>query len=88
MKQLLHTCETGHYAWRRLVRRCCLAIALAVPLAAAERVDNVLAQMVPDNSVTLVGMRMEQLKSTPLFQKLIAQEKLPQLDDFALKLLR
>jgi hypothetical protein len=52
-------------------------------MLAAERVDNVLAQMVPDNSLVLVGMRMEQLKSTPLFQKLVAQEKLPQLDDFA-----
>jgi len=83
MKQHLHTRETGHCSWRSLVWRCGLAIALCVPLAAAERVDNVLAQMVPDNSVTLVGMRMEQLKSTPLFQKLIAQEKLPQLDDFA-----
>jgi hypothetical protein len=54
-----------------------------VPLRAAERVDNVLAQMVPDQSLALIGMRMEQLKSTPMFQKLLAQQKLPQLDDFA-----
>lgn len=54
-----------------------------VPLRAAERVDNVLAQMVPDKAVSLSGMRMEQLKSTPLFQRLIAQQKLPQLDQFA-----
>ena len=55
----------------------------SLSLPAAERVDNVLAQMVPDNSTTLVGMRMEQLKSTPLYQALVAQEKLPQLDQFA-----
>lgn len=53
------------------------------PLGAAERVDNVLARMVPANSVSLTGMRMDQLKQTPLFQKLIAQQKLPQLDQFA-----
>lgn len=49
----------------------------------AERVDNVLALMVPNATRTLVGMRMEQLKATPLFQKMIAQQKLPQLDQFA-----
>ena len=54
-----------------------------VPVLAAERVDNVLALMVPDSSTSLTGMRMEQLKSTPLFQKLVAQEKIPQLDQFA-----
>jgi hypothetical protein len=58
-----------------------LPVLVALP-ACAERVDNVLAQLVPDNSVTLIGMRMEQLKATPMFQKLIAQQKLPQLDQF------
>jgi hypothetical protein len=60
-----------------------LFLICAAPLLAAERVDNVLAQMVPDNTVTLIGMRMEQLKTTPLFQKMVAQEQLPQLDEFA-----
>src|ERR1700692_4173267 len=67
-------------------RGSCGALALllcAFPALAAERGDNVLARMVPDNSITLIGMRMEQLKSTPLFQKMVAQQKLPQLDDFA-----
>lgn len=58
-------------------------MSLAPGLVRAERVDNVLAQMVPADSVGLIGMRMEQLKSTPLFQKLVAQEKIPQLDEFA-----
>jgi hypothetical protein len=52
-------------------------------MPAAERVDNVLAQLVPDSTITLMGMRMEQIKSTPLFQKLLAQQQLPQLDEFA-----
>jgi hypothetical protein len=62
---------------------CTLPILVGAGRARAERVDNVLARMVPDDSVTLIGMRMEQLKSTPLFQKLVAQEKLPQMDEFA-----
>lgn len=52
-------------------------------MLAAERVDNVLAQMVPDTATTLVGMRMEQLKATPLFQKMVSQQQLSQLDEFA-----
>jgi hypothetical protein len=60
-----------------------LAGLLALGTLEAERVDNVLAQMVPDASTTLVGMRMAQLKATPLFQKMVAQKKLPQLDEFA-----
>ena len=55
----------------------------ALNLVAAERVDNVLAQMVPDKTTTLIGMRMEQLKSTPLFQKMMSQQQLSQLDQFA-----
>lgn len=56
---------------------------LGAVAARGERVDNVLARMVPGNTTGLVGMRMQQLKSTPLFQKLVAQRKLPQLDEFA-----
>jgi hypothetical protein len=60
-----------------------LLLLATASLATAERVDNVLARMVPDNTITLIGMRMEQLRSTPLFQKLIAQQKLPQFDEFS-----
>src|SRR5271157_3617340 len=67
----------------RTLLLCTLPIWLGDGRARAERVDNVLAQMVPDDSVTLIGMRMEQLKSPPLFQKLVAQEKLPQMGEFA-----
>ncbi|MDQ6665435.1 MAG: hypothetical protein M3Z23_13710 [Acidobacteriota bacterium] len=47
------------------------------------RIDPVLAQLVPANAISLFGARMDQVKSTPLYQKLIAQKKLPQLDQFA-----
>jgi hypothetical protein len=50
---------------------------------AAERVDNVLAKLVPSDSTSLFGARMEQLKSAPLYTKLVGQQKLPQLDSFS-----
>src|SRR5271170_6019769 len=49
----------------------------------AERVDNVLAKLVPADSQSLFGARMEQLKSAPLYTKLVGQQKLPQLDSFS-----
>jgi hypothetical protein len=58
-------------------------MALGASHARAERVDNVLARMVPPDAVTLIGMRMQQLQSTPLFQKMVAQQKIPQMDQFA-----
>jgi hypothetical protein len=60
-----------------------LLVFILTSYAHGERVDNVLAQMVPNNTTWLIGMRMEQLKTTPLFQKLVAQRKIPQLDMFA-----
>jgi hypothetical protein len=49
----------------------------------AERVDNVLAKLIPADSQALFGARMEQLRSAPLYTKLLGQQKLPQLDSFA-----
>ena len=51
----------------------------------AERVDNVLAKLVPADAQSLFGARMEQLKSAPLYTKLVGQQKLPQLDAFAVE---
>ncbi len=48
-----------------------------------ERVDNVLARLVPADSVSLFGARMDQLKGTPLYQRLVVREKFDQLDEFA-----
>jgi hypothetical protein len=49
----------------------------------AERVDNVLAKLIPADSQALFGARMEQLRSAPLYTKLVGEQKLPQLDSFA-----
>jgi hypothetical protein len=49
----------------------------------AERVDNVLAKLIPADSQALFGARMEQLRNAPLYTKLLGQQKLPQLDSFA-----
>jgi len=60
------------------------AIFIASTLAlAAPRVDNVLEKMVPPDANSLVGARMDVIKSTSLYQKLIAAQKLPQMDQFA-----
>jgi hypothetical protein len=62
-----------------------LFVLLAVPpdCRSAERVDNVLAKLVPADTQALFGARMEQLRAAPLYVKLVAQQKLPQLDSFA-----
>jgi hypothetical protein len=60
-----------------------LLIAIPPGCRSAERVDNVLARLVPADSSALFGARMEALKLTPLYGKLVAQQKLPQLDSFA-----
>lgn len=62
---------------------CILLTSLGAGRARAERVDNVLAQMVPADTTTLIGMRMQQIESTTLFRKLVAQGKIPQMDQFA-----
>jgi hypothetical protein len=45
--------------------------------------DPVLARMVPPGTVSILGVRMDQIKSTPMYEKMIAQRKLPDLDRFA-----
>ena len=50
---------------------------------AAERIDNVLVRLVPRDSVSLFGAQMEQVKGTLLYKKLVMEQKLPQLDQFA-----
>ena len=55
----------------------------ATVASAAPRVDNVLLRMVPPGATSLVGAHMDQLTASDLYRKLTAQEKLPQLDEFA-----
>jgi len=58
------------------------AVAASV-VSAAPRVDNVLIRMVPPGPTSLVGAHMDQITASDLYQKLTAQQKLPQLDQFA-----
>lgn len=60
-----------------------LLLGLSPECQPAERVDNVLAKLIPADSQALFGARMEQLRSAPLYTKLVGQQKLPQLDSFA-----
>ena len=66
-------------------RLAAVVLSAVAVMHAAERIDNVLMQMVPPNSVSLFGAQMDQLKTTPLYQKLVAQQKLTQLDEFSAK---
>jgi hypothetical protein len=57
---------------------------LATQLAVAQpRVDNVLIRMVPPGATSLVSARMDQIKTTPLYLKMLERQKLPQVDKFA-----
>ena len=50
---------------------------------ASPRIDNVLIRMVPPGATGLVGAHMDQITGSALYQKMMAQQKLPQLDQFA-----
>jgi hypothetical protein len=52
-------------------------------ISAQPPVDNVLERMVPPGSTSLVGGRMDLLKQTELYRKLVATQSLPQVDEFA-----
>jgi hypothetical protein len=56
---------------------------LATAAFAQPRVDNVLVKMVPPGATSLVSARMDQIKMTALYQKMLEQQKLPQVDRFA-----
>ena len=61
-----------------------LLLLFSVSAAFAQiRVDPVLARMVPPGTVSLVGARMDQIRLTPIYQKMIAASKLPEVDRFA-----
>lgn len=60
-----------------------LLFAAALLSSAEPRIDNVLLKMVPPGTTSLVGARMDVLKTTDFYQKMLAAQKLPQLDRFA-----
>jgi hypothetical protein len=49
------------------------------------RIDPALAALVPGDTILLSGVRMAELRSTPLYKKLASQQSLSSLDDFAKK---
>lgn len=49
------------------------------------RIDPVLAALVPSDTIVLSGARMSELRATPLYNKLIGQQRLAELNDFAKK---
>ncbi len=62
--------------------RLTIALLLATAAFGQTQPDPVLARMIPPGTVSLLGARMDQLKTTQIYQKLIAQKKLPDLDRF------
>jgi hypothetical protein len=62
--------------------RLAIAILFACAASAQMQPDPVLARMIPPGTVSLLGARMDQIKTTQIYQKLIAQKKLPDLDRF------
>jgi hypothetical protein len=52
-------------------------------LFAQPRIDNVLIRMVPPGATSLVGARMNEIRTSAFYSELIQQNKLPQVDEFA-----
>jgi hypothetical protein len=44
--------------------------------------DPALATLVPSDTIALAGVRMDPIRSTPIYQKYVAQQKIPQLEQF------
>jgi hypothetical protein len=70
------------------MRAALLAFALAVAGCSSaqlgsSRVDPALAALAPADSIWLAGVRMAEIRSTPLYQKMVAQQRVTELDDFA-----
>ncbi len=47
------------------------------------RIDPALAALVPADTIMLSGIRMNELRTTPLYNKMLSQQRLSELDDFA-----
>lgn len=59
-----------------------LFLIFAATVSAEPRVDNVLLRMVPPGATSLVGARMDQIKQTEIYKKMLAGQDLVQLDEF------
>jgi hypothetical protein len=66
-----------------MLRRASLFFVVMGLVSAAPRVDNVLEKMTPPDATSLVGARMDAIKTMDLYRQLIEAQKLPQMDQFA-----
>ena len=47
------------------------------------RIDRGLAALVPADTILLAGVRMSEVRTTPLYTRMISQQRLSELNDFA-----
>src|SRR5579883_2697703 len=66
-----------------LMRTALLLILLTGLSIADPKIDNVLIKMVPPGSTSLVGAHMDAIRQTDLYRRMLAERKLPDLDQFA-----
>ncbi|MEP6715472.1 MAG: hypothetical protein ABJC09_07840 [Terriglobia bacterium] len=67
------------------MRRTVLILLAAGAAFAQPPVDNVLVKMVPPGTTSLVGAHMNRIEATEFYRKLVEQQKLPSVDQFALE---
>jgi hypothetical protein len=70
-----------------MTRATCLTAVLLCAAACTRtrpgvQVDQALLDLVPADTVTLVGVQMDKMRETPLYKKLAAEQRIPRLDDF------
>jgi len=65
------------------MRPALLLLLLAGVCTADPKIDNVLMRMVPPGSISLVGAHMDAIRQTDLYQRMLAERKLPDVDRFA-----
>ena len=53
------------------------------PASFAVQLDPLLIKFIPAQASSLLGARMTELRNTPMYQKMVAQQKLPQMEQFA-----
>ncbi|MEO7651725.1 MAG: hypothetical protein ABIZ80_14770 [Bryobacteraceae bacterium] len=59
------------------------AVGCSETQTAGGRIDAVLASLVPADTIVLSGVEMETLRTTPTYQKILAQKGLREIDEFA-----
>ncbi len=67
------------------MRSAALLFAFGLLASGEPKIDNVLVKMVPPGTTSLVGARMDALKATDFYKRMLAAQKLPQLDRFAVE---